>query len=130
MNYAVAAMTAFVATAALAAPDGTGVSFKQSIVPVLKSKCATCHLTGQEGGRLALYPGAAYASLVAAKSNEADLLLVKPGAPDESYLLMKLQGTHLEHGGQGARMPFGAPPLEAETIAKVRDWIAAGAPDN
>jgi hypothetical protein len=125
-----AALAACVATAAFATPDGTGVSFKQSIVPVLKSKCAACHLTGQEAGRLALHPDAARTSLVGAKSSEADLLLVKPGAPDQSYLLMKLQGTHLERGGQGARMPFGAPPLDAETIAKVREWIAAGAPDN
>ena len=130
MKRRLAALVAWVATAAFAAPDGTGVTFKQSIVPVLKSKCAACHLTGQEAGRLALHPDAAHASLVGAKSNEADLLLVKPGAPDQSYLLMKLQGTHLQRGGQGARMPFGAPPLDAETIAKVREWIAAGAPDN
>jgi hypothetical protein len=115
---------------ALAAQADTGVSFKQSLAPVFKSKCAACHLTGQEAGRLALHPGAAYGSLVGVKSSEVDLLRVKAGAPDESYLLMKLQGTHVKQGGKGARMPFGGPPLDDETIAKVRDWIAAGAPDN
>ena len=130
MKRLLAAIAACVANAVLAAPNAGDVSFKQSIVPVLKSKCASCHLTGQEGGALALHPGAAYASLVDVKSSEVNLPRVKPGAPDQSYLLMKLLGTHLEHGGQGARMPFGAAPLDAETIAKIRQWIASGAPDN
>jgi hypothetical protein len=130
MKCLLAAIAACVAHVAFAGPNGGEVSFKQSIVPVLKTKCASCHLTGQEGGALALHPGAAYASLVNVKSSEAGLLRVKPGAPDQSYLLMKLLGTHLDHGGQGARMPFGSPPLDAETIAKVRQWIASGAPDN
>jgi hypothetical protein len=130
MKRLLAGIAACVANALLASPNGGDVSFKQSIVPVLKSKCASCHLTGQEGGTLALHPGAAYASLVNVKSSEAELPRVKPGAPEQSYFLMKLLGTHLEHGGQGARMPFGAPPLDAETISKVRQWIASGAPDN
>lgn len=120
---------ALAATATLAL-GGTPVSFKQDIVPMLKSKCAACHLTGQEAGRLALHPGAAYESLVGVKSIAVELMRVKPGAPGQSYLLMKLQGTHLEHGGNGARMPFGAPPLDSDTVAKLRDWIADGAPNN
>jgi hypothetical protein len=30
----------------------------------------------------------------------------------------------------GARMPPEGPPLATEEIARVADWIAAGAPDN
>ena len=40
---------------------------------------------------------------------------------------MKLEGTHIEHGGNGAKMPFGAQPLTKEEIAKIRHWIADGA---
>jgi len=130
MKRLLAAIAACVAHAALAGSSAGDVSFKQNIVPVLKSKCASCHLTGHEAGALALHPGAAYASLVNVKSSQVDLPRVKPGAPEQSYLLMKLLGTHLEHRGQGARMPFGAPPLDTDTIAKVREWIASGAPDN
>lgn len=120
----------FMVAAASAAQAESSVSFREVIVPVLKSKCASCHLTGQEPGGLALHPEAAYASLVGVKSSEANLPRVKPGAPDASYLLMKLEGTHLDHGGKGARMPFGAPALDSQMIGKFRQWISDGAPDN
>lgn len=102
--------------------------FQAEIAPLLASNCATCHLTGQEAGNMALVPGKAIESLVGVKSVEApNLVRVVPGDPDASYLVMKLDGTHLAKGGTGAQMPFGAPPLPKETIAKVRQWIAEGA---
>jgi len=123
-------LIALFALAVTTAHASAQVSFGETIVPVLKSKCAGCHLTGQEAGQLALHPGAAYASLVGVRSSEVDLLRVEAGAPEQSYLLMKLEGTHIEHGGKGARMPFGAPPLDGQAIANVRQWIADGAPEN
>ena len=42
----------------------------------------------------------------------------------------KLDGTHLDAGGQGVQMPFGAPPLEPEVRERIRAWIAAGALNN
>ncbi len=102
--------------------------FKTDIAPLFRTKCATCHLTGQEAGKMALTPQSAIANIVGVKSDEMPgLLRVVPGAPDKSYLVMKLEGTHIEHGGNGAQMPFGAPPLTPEEIAKIRLWIADGA---
>ena len=109
---------------------GLSVSFSKDIKPVLKRKCAVCHLTGKEAGNLALHPRAAWKSLVEKSSGESDHLLVKSGEPDQSYLVMKLEGTHLDNGGSGAQMPFAAPPLAPETIDKIRNWIAEGARDN
>ena len=86
------------------------VSFARDIAPILKTQCATCHLTGQEAGGMALHPRKAYSSLVNVAAQESALLRVKPGAPEQSYLMLKLDGTHLDAGGQGARMPFGMPP--------------------
>jgi len=107
------------------------VSFKTDLVPILKSQCATCHLMGTEAGKMALHPGAAYANLVNIPSVEApNLLRVQPGQPESSYLLLKLEGTHLDAGGSGVRMPFDAPPLDDHTLAKFRAWIAAGAENN
>jgi hypothetical protein len=117
------------ATAADAAAT-SAVSFSRDLVPVLKSSCATCHLTGSEAGNLALHPGAAYKSLVNVQSIESKWLRVKPGAPDESYLLMKIDGTHLDGGGSGGRMPYNMEPLDAATRQHFRDWVAAGAPEN
>lgn len=119
----------FVALAAqTAAPPP--VSFTADIVPLLRTRCATCHLTGAEAGKIALHPKAAYLNLVGVKATASDFPRVKAGAPDESYMVMKLEGTHLEKGGSGARMPFAAPPLEAEKIAMIRRWIAEGAANN
>jgi hypothetical protein len=106
------------------------VSFSRDLVPVLRANCATCHLTGSEAGNLALHPGAAYKNLVGVQSIESKWLRVKPGAPDESYLLMKLDGTHLDAGGNGGRMPYNMEPLDAATRSKFRDWVAAGASEN
>ncbi|MGK2286265.1 hypothetical protein [Pedomonas sp. V897] len=109
---------------------GEPVSFQRDIVPVLRTRCATCHMTGREAGNIALHPGAAYASLVNVSSVSSKHLRVKPGAPEDSYLMMKLDGTHLDAGGKGARMPMGAPPLDEKTREKIRNWIAEGAQDN
>jgi hypothetical protein len=112
------------------AAAGEAVSFKRDLVPVLRTQCATCHLTGQEAGNMKLHPGAAHASLVGVQSIESPLLRVKPGAPDDSYLMHKLEGTHLDAGGSGDRMPFGQPPLDEATRTRIRSWIAAGAENN
>lgn len=119
--------------AGLAAGKGKApaVSFAADIAPLLKTRCAVCHLTGTEAGKLALHPKAARGSLVGRQSTESKLLLIAPGKPQASYMLMKIEGTHISTGkGSGARMPFGQAPLDAAAIDKVRRWIAAGAPDN
>lgn len=113
--------------AAAASPD---VSFKRDLVPVLRTQCATCHLTGQEAGNMKLHPAAARASLVAVQSVESPLRRIEPGDPARSYLMHKLDGTHLDAGGSGDRMPFGQPQLDEATRERFRAWIAAGAHDN
>lgn len=105
-------------------------SFAKDIVPILKRRCATCHLTGDEPGGMALYPAAAYDSLVGAPSLESPLLRVAPGKPEESYVFRKLEGTHIEAGGYGDGMPLDGWPLDAPDIDLFKRWIAAGAPDN
>lgn len=102
--------------------------YQTDIAPIFAESCATCHLTGQEAGNMTLVPAKAIANLVAIPVKEApNQIRVVPGDPDKSYLVMKLEGTHLDHGGSGVRMPLGAPPLAADKIAKIRQWIAEGA---
>lgn len=112
-----------------AAPNvSPNVSYAADIVPLLEGQCATCHLTGEEAGGMALVGDMAIASLVGQPAEEAPgLMRVAAGDPDRSYLVMKLEGTHIANGGAGAQMPFGAPPLSAAEIATVRAWIAQGA---
>ena len=125
-----AAQTAPAAVESATSSTTMAVSFKRDLVPVLRRSCATCHMTGTEPGHMALHPGAAYRSLVGVASTQSKSLRVKPGAPQQSYLIMKLDGTYLDAGGTGARMPLAAPPLDEATLTRFREWIAAGAPDN
>lgn len=108
-----------------------GPSFATDIVPILKTRCAICHLTGNEAGNMALHPNGAYASLVSVKSIEVPTMMrVKPGDPDNSYLIAKIEGKHIDKGGKGARMPFGAAPLPQDQIDLFRAWVKAGAKKN
>jgi hypothetical protein len=115
------------AAAVQAAPP---VEFKRDIVPLLKVRCAVCHLTGDEAFGMALYPSAAYKSLVAVPSGESPLLRVKAGKPDESYLIRKLEGTQSDVGGKGLQMPIESGPLSRQEVDMIRAWIAEGAKDN
>lgn len=106
----------------------TPSAFETDVAPIIATSCATCHLTGQEAGNMALVPAKIRESLIDVPAVGAPgLKRVVPGDPDKSYLVMKLEGTQIEHGGTGAQMPFGTPPLSAEKIAKIRQWIANGA---
>lgn len=106
------------------------ISFKSDVAPILKSAYASCHLTGTEAGERALYPLVARQNLVNRSSLSSELLLVDPGNPDRSYLMLKLEGTHLDAGEAGVRMPIGAAPLSAKKLDKIRTWILEGALDN
>lgn len=65
-----------------------------------------------------------FASLVNVTSVEVPTLLrVKPGDPNNSYVIHKIEGTQTV----GQRMPAGGPFLDQATIDQVRAWIAAGA---
>lgn len=108
---------------AMAAP----VSFEREVLPIFKQHCMACHITGEEQGGLALAPRLAHGSLVGVPSRESPLQRVKPGQPDASYLIRKLDGTHQEAGGSGVQMPMGGAVLDAATRDIIRRWIAEGA---
>jgi len=111
------------------APAGKAeeVSFSQDVVPLLRARCVSCHLTGQEQGRLALHARAAYGQLVGVPSLQSDLRRVEPGAPERSYLYLKLINRHRQAGGSGEPMPLSGWPLEAQELELIRRWIADGA---
>jgi mono/diheme cytochrome c family protein len=97
--------------------------------PVFNSTCVVCHQgVGQAG--LSLEPGKAYANLVGVKSTESPLMRVLAGAPDQSYLINKLQGTQVQAGGQGAQMPLNGTSLSSAQIELIRQWISQGALNN
>lgn len=110
------------------APAEATSLYQQKIAPLFRARCGTCHLTGTEAGNIQLTPNQAIVAIVDVASQEAPKLKrVVPGDPDNSYLVMKLEGTHIENGGSGTTMPFAAPPLSPQEIADIRQWIKEGA---
>ena len=86
--------------------------------------CTVCHAGGAAPQGLRLDAANSYAMLVGVPSNEVPALMrVKPGDPDSSYIIQKLEG----HASVGAQMPFGGPALPPATIAVIRQWISDGA---
>jgi len=53
---------------------------------------------------------------------------ITPGDSTQSYVMHKLDGTHLSAGGEGSRMPQGGPFLSQEQLDGIRAWINEGAP--
>lgn len=86
--------------------------------------CTACHAGGAAPQGLRLDATNSYAMLVGVGSSEVpSLKRVAPGDATNSYLIHKLEG----HQSVGARMPFGGPYLDANTIALIRQWINNGA---
>jgi hypothetical protein len=86
--------------------------------------CSVCHAGGSAPQGLRLDAVNSYAMLVGVSSAEVpSLRRVAPGDPDNSYLVQKIEG----HASVGARMPFGGPYLDANTVSLIRQWISAGA---
>jgi len=87
--------------------------------------CSGCH---PPNASMDLRAGHTFASIVNVNSSEQPALKrVKPGDPDNSYLIRKLNGGP---GISGSRMPQGGPALPPSQIQRIRDWILAGAPNN
>ncbi|MCE4535824.1 hypothetical protein LXT12_00940 [Pelomonas sp. P7] len=86
--------------------------------------CTACHAGGAAPQGLRLDATNSYAMLVGTASAEVpSLKRVAPGDAANSYLIHKLEG----HQSVGARMPFGGPYLDANTIGLIRQWIDNGA---
>jgi hypothetical protein len=100
------------------------VSFSRDVQTIFEDKCTSCH--GGSAG-LALDDGASFANLVnvpAQKSCVGEKRVV-PGNSAMSVLFKKISGTTC-----GTQMPKKAPPLSAEEIRVIKDWIDAGAVNN
>jgi hypothetical protein len=108
---------------------GVAATFR-SVQRVFTGSCAlpTCHSSfAREGGLVLDSEEVSYSSLVGKESvheqaKGAGLLRVKPGDPDNSFLIRKLRGL-----GPGDPMPQGTPPLPESLISMIEDWVARGA---
>ena len=111
----------------------TGITLNGDVQPIFNANCASCH-TGPTSGALPsgqnLTAGNSRANTVNIASIESGLKRILPSRPDSSYLVHKVQGTHLTRpaSGSGVQMPPGGPFLTKAQINVIRNWILQGAP--
>jgi Bacterial Ig-like domain len=87
--------------------------------------CSKCHIGAGAPHGLQLDAAHSYNLLVGVPSSEQpSLLRVKPGDPNDSYMVHKIEGAPGIVGGQ---MPLGETPLPQPTIDAIRQWITDGA---
>lgn len=112
-------------------PQPIQVTFSSIQTNIFNQNCVLsgCHLGGSAPLGLDLSEGVSYNLLVNVASGEVpSLMRVKPGDPENSYLVHKIEG---RPSIVGDRMPRGRPdPLAPEEIQAIRDWISEGAPNN
>jgi hypothetical protein len=123
ITVAIAATPTPTVTPTATPPQGVRLATLQS--QIFTPMCSGCH---PPNGGMDLRSGQTHASTVNVPSSEQpSLMRVKPGDPDNSYLVRKLAGGP---GISGSRMPQGGPFLSAQTLQMVRDWISQGALNN
>jgi hypothetical protein len=96
-----------------------------------RTSCVTCHTNvgRTPAGGMNLLHDLAYDQIVNVNSTQApSLKRVKPGDPESSYIVHKIEG---RPGIVGRRMPFAGPPyLTDGQILILKRWIELGAPRN
>jgi hypothetical protein len=89
--------------------------------------CITCHYEGSPTPPDLTHPFDPISGVVDVRSAfRADLDLVEPGDPDQSFLMRKLDALS-PSSEVGAPMPYGYRPLAEDEVEMLRQWIARGA---
>lgn len=96
------------------------VDYSRNVRPILEKNCVGCHHHGSLD-QPAMSGGLALDSYDAVLKGGKEPI-VKPGQASESELLRRLEASD-----PAVRMPRGGPPLPAESIAVIRQWIEDGA---
>lgn len=105
-----------VAPAPTATPGGPAtVRYRAEIQPIFDRRCVSCH-----GGAAGLWLDR-YERVMAGSARGP---VVVPGDPEASELYLRITGR------RQPAMPLGGPSLPSEEIARIRRWIAEGAPNN
>ncbi len=109
-------------------------SYASQVRPIFVYNCvmAGCHFYVSPQLDLTLGEQIEAADLINIASQELpDMNRITPLDSLNSYLFHKINGTHLEVGGSGERMPFGRiDPLRDSEISTIENWINIGANAN
>jgi hypothetical protein len=106
------------ATAAAAAEPVARLSFRDTIKPVLREKCAHCHNRRTLPGKVSFE-----SKKLAFTKTTAGQPIIVPGKPDESLMVTALESSVFHEKA----MPLVGPRPNVDEIALIRRWIAEGA---
>lgn len=101
-------------------PRETKVSYYEQILPIFQAQCQGCHQPAKPSGQFVM---TAFEPLLA--GGESGLAAIVPGQVDASYLIEQIT----PYNGR-ALMPPDKPPLHADQVALIRQWIEQGATDD
>jgi mono/diheme cytochrome c family protein len=93
---------------------GAEPDFARDVHPIFAARCFACHGGDKRSGGLSLQD---YGDVLKGGRNGPAIL---PGKSAESLLIRRITATT-------SRMPASGPPLTAQEIAIIKDWIDAGA---
>ena len=93
-------------------------SYQQGVRPILDKNCTSCHQPASKQSDLDLTTHAGFQA--GGRRGPA----FAPGSPDDSLVMQFITGA------LKPSMPLGQPPLAADEIAILREWIRAGATDD
>jgi len=110
------ATLAFTRASDLDAPDFAAPDFERQIAPLLIKRCLECHQEKDPAGGLSLVSGEAL------MSGGDSGLAISSGAPEESYLLERVQSGEMPPEQKGISQQ-----LSDEEIALLQQWVQAGA---
>lgn len=119
----------FISTFTTVTPPPSGTTLAQVQAAIFTPTCAVsgCHFGAAPQEGMNLENGNTFANTVNIPSSEVPSLdRVKPGDPNNSYLVQKVEGT----AAVGERMPLSGPALSQSEINMIRDWITNGAQDD
>lgn len=94
------------------------VSYSKHVQPIFNVRCATvgCHDDQTKSGNL---------SLTSWNNTTSDYSIVFPGNPDQSRLILSIEGKSIY-----PMPPIGRPPLTQAQIRAIRTWVEEGAKNN
>jgi hypothetical protein len=97
--------------------NDAAIKFSRDIAPILVGNCISCH-NPKDKARRKDFDLTTFAGLM---KGGADGPAITPGKPDETLLLLRVKGE------ETPKMPPGQNNLGPEAIAKIEEWVKAGA---
>ena len=97
--------------------------YESEVYPIFENRCGGggCHIDASVA-MLQFSASDSAMEVIDVPSQGSALDLIEPGAPDESYIWHKIQGTHEAVGGSGGAMPLGG-SMCAEEMTTIYRWI-------